>query len=67
MLQPRRGLPRLMRTRGVNDKLENMDDSIRGWTRDVGLISGGKLEAMLEGYRNVLISFRWLTFEDSAT
>lgn len=67
MLQPRRGLPGLMRTRGVNDKLENMDDSIRGWTRDVGLISGGKLEAMLEGYRNVLISFRWLTFEDSAT
>lgn len=56
-----------MRTKGVNDKLENMDDSIRGWTRDVGLISGGKLEAMLKGYRNVLISFRWLTFEDSAT
>lgn len=27
-----------MRTRG-NDKLEDMDDSIRGWTRDVGLIS----------------------------
>lgn len=27
-----------MRTRG-DDKLEDMDDSIRGWTRDVGLIS----------------------------